>query len=238
MLPRTVTQILFCLFFVFVACSEQQEPNATLKDGESGEVTAASAMARRNLITISFTKWGDVIAVDTGLASAEVKDGRCRFSKPLKADESTQWNPFQIYWVIFDSQADVRNGRELSGVFTEDESHKADAVTRADGARPHGFSYLTERAAGFVNLSPVTMHDDDAMLQTVLDVAGHKAAIKGYAEMVDGACKTRTEACRGGTECFENGTFAPLGNIHVVQNMVGMPRTVEQEPTNRIAHGK
>lgn len=242
MLPRIVTSMLFVLLFTAVSCGDRSQPTQAnlssedldLRDGDSGDVTAALDLARRNLITMTFTKWGDVIAVDGGLASAEAKDGRCRFSKPLKSDASTQWNPFQIYWVIFDSHDDVRNGKELTGVFAENESHTSGSLVRKDGARPLGFSYLTERAASFVNLSPVNMHDDDARLETILNVAGHKAAIRAHAELVEGSCRTRVEACRGGEECYAGGSFAPLGNIHVVQNLVGMPKSVEQEPENRI----
>jgi hypothetical protein len=243
MLSKIGSIMLICLFFGLAGCSNQSNHSESHLDSGDPESSASdetqsklgSLSARNNVITMSFTKWGDVIAVDAGLVNPEAKDGKCKFAKPIKSDPSTRWNPFQIYWVIFDRQDDVRNGKELTGVFAEGESHKADSLLRTDGARPHGFSYLTDQAAGYVNMTEVEMFDDETRLQTVLNVSGHKAAIRSFAEMAAGNCTTRTEACRGGTECYENGVFSKLGNIHVVQNIVGLPREVKQEPTNRVA---
>jgi hypothetical protein len=246
MLSRIGLLLISCLLFELVACSDQaKQPENSMESGgtgttqgDSGNSKPGAPSSRDNLITMSFTKWGDVISVDAGLVYSEVKGGKCKFSKPVTTDESTRWSPFQIYWVIFDRQDEVRNGKEFIGIFYENESHKSDSLVRRDGARPHGFSYLTDQAAGYVNLSPVTMYDDDSRLHTVMNVAGHKAAIRSYAELIDGSCGTRTEACRGGEECYQSGNFAPLGNIHVVQNIVGLPREVHQEPTHRVAKSR
>lgn len=237
------THLFICVLFLGLsACSDQpKKAESSLdfdgSDGDQtdvGEAKPGTPSTRNNLMTMSFTKWGDVIAVDAGIVQLDAKDGKCKFSKPVKSDQSTKWNPFQIYWVIFDRQDDVRNGTELNGVFAENESFKSDSLVRADGARPRGFSYLTDQAAGYVNMTPVTMHDEDSRLHTVLNVAGHKAAIRAFVELAKDGCVTRTEACRGGEECYENGTFAPLGNIHVVQNIIGLPKEVRQEPANRV----
>jgi hypothetical protein len=196
----------------------------------------ASNVTRHPILTMTFTKWGDVIMVDAGVARSA--EGQCKFVAPILTDASTHWSPLQIYWLIFDKAADVKHGTELAGIFSEDDSIKSTDLIRVDGATPYGFSYLSSQAAGYVKLTPVQTYDDGARIQTVLDVSGHKAAIRAIAEDKDGRCQSNTEACVGGEDCFNGGSFSPLGNIHVVQSMFGMPKEVRQQPVNGVTAGK
>lgn len=244
MLSRKTT-LLAGLLLALAGCGKEKEPMRSSvssdaiepsSDNGSSAQSVAALVSRQTIVTMTFTKWGDIIAVDTALTKAA--DGRCKFVEPIISDDSTKWSPFQIYWVIFDRASDVKNGTELSGIFGDGDTRISANLRRADGATPFGFSYLSAQAAGYVKLTPVTFFDDGTRIQTVLDISGHKAAIRSIAEDRDGTCKARTEACVGGESCYSNGSFSPLGNIHVVQSMLGLPKEVRQQPSNGVTHGK
>jgi hypothetical protein len=227
------------IMLTLAACGRTETPDQAgltsdhRTDDRAGDNTKISAqfsgvITRQTLTTMTFTKWGDVLMVDAGVAKST--DGKCSFSEPIKQDASTRWTPFQIYWTIFDNASDVRNGTTIAGIFSDDDVADATTLSKADGTKPKGFAYLSEQSAGYVNLSTPERLSDGAELRTVLSISGHKAAIRAIVEAKDGACVTKTEACRGGTECFNGGAFQPLGNIHVLQNPFGMPREIQQQP--------
>ena len=213
--------------------TDQSSLTSQTSDDRSADNTKIAAQlsgvtTRQTLMTMTFTKWGDILMVDAGIVKST--EGKCSFSEPIKQDASTRWSPFQIYWTIFDNAADVRNGTTISGIFSADDVADASTLSKTDGTKPKGFAYLSEQGASYVNLSKPERLNEGAELRTILSISGHKAAIRTVVAAQDGACVTKTEACRGGAECFAGGSFQPLGNIHVVQNPFGMPRDIQQQP--------
>jgi hypothetical protein len=182
---------------------------------------------RATVMTMSFTKWGDVIMVDAGIIKSA--EGKCAFTAPFKADTSTSWKPFQIYWSIFDNAADARNGTTISGIFSETDVADSTKLQKPDGVKPHGYAYLSEQSAKLVGLTEPETSPDGSEMKTILTIAGHKSALRTSVAAVEGGCAVTTVSCRGGAECFTGGAFVPTGNIHVTQNPFGIPRAIEQQ---------
>ena len=228
---------------ILSGCGRTNDGNISMLsgNGEPAEVSGNEAISgadvsRQIITTMTFTKWGDVIIVDAGVTKDAA--GKCVYVDPIKSDASTKWSPLQIYWAIFDSAADVKNGTKIEGIFSETDVSDAALLSRTDGVKPFGFAYLSEQAAGYVNLTPIEKSDGGTTLTTILDISGHKAAIRAKVSEKDGQCVSMTEACRGGAECLQGGSVMPLGNIHVVQSMLGLPKEIKQAPTSGVSSGQ
>lgn len=219
--------LFFAILMTCTGCGPRGQRMSTLRQFQSHK--ASEMIERRSLASMTFSKWGDVILADVGVARSD--GGACRFVPPIKEDESTRWSPFQIYWAIFDNLADVRNGLAISGFYGISDQLCAAQLTRPDGARAIGFSYISDDGARFVNLTPGELLDDGSQLRTVLNITGWKAAIRAFTSDSDGRCLIRSEGCVGDAACFEGGVFVPFGNIAVTQTQLGFPRQVTLEPT-------
>ena len=183
---------------------------------------------RKSLLTITFSRWKDAILIDA--AVGRNPDGTCAFASQKKNDVSTKRMPVQVFWVVFDPASEIRNGAEMSGHYSDSDSLKAQQLTKQDGTAGLGFSYLSERNEAFFNLTPIEYENDGKSLKTVLSITTHKAALRVYVTDENQKCGTRTEVCDGGDECYASGTFAPMGNFEVKQNMIGVPLDVTHTP--------
>jgi hypothetical protein len=218
--------------FTLTSCgkTEQTEQTEQAKLNANNDAkmqsTRGASITRHTIMTMTFSKWGDVLKVDAGISQSP--DGKCSFVDPIKQDASTRWAPFQIYWAVFDKESDVLNGTTISGTYSDQDFTDARVQRKNDGAKPLGFAYLSDKSARHVNLSEPERLNNGAELRTVLTISRHKAAIRTVAESRNGACIAKTESCTGGEECFSDGEFKSLGTIRVVQNIFGMPRAVQQ----------
>ena len=84
------------LLFALAGCGGPTAPESATQ-----EVVTAS---RSHSTFVSFSNWQDTIHLDNGL---ERVGGACKITQPLVQDATTQWAPFQVYWVVRDNASDA-----------------------------------------------------------------------------------------------------------------------------------
>jgi hypothetical protein len=182
---------------------------------------------------MSFSIWDDVVVSEAGVMLHH--DGVCRFIAPSRNDESTRWTPYQVYWVIFGDERDVRNGSSMSGFFGSQDLVVASKITNTDGEPAVGFSYVNPEMYRVIDIKPGEFEQDGSVLTTTMNVMGRKAVIRSETHAANGTCEVSSEVCNGSVDCSVPGMFEKLGNIRVTQTMVGIPRnvTIDADPQIR-----
>lgn len=193
----------------------------------------SSKFSRHLIGTMSFSVWDDLVVSDVGVELTA--DGACRFGEPTRADESTRWTPYQVYWVIFGDSSEVRNGTTLSGYFGPDDVVDIGKIVNIAGEKPVGFSFVDSAMYRVIDIAPGEYNEERTSLQTTLNVMGRKAVVRSKTFIQDGTCKVTSEACNGSVDCNAPGMFVTLGNFRVTQTLIGVPKdvSVESEPQLR-----
>jgi hypothetical protein len=165
---------------------------------------------------VTFTSWTDTLHIDTAVKNV---GGTCQIVDPLVSDESTNWRPFQLYWVIRDDEDDVTKSSINDAFFA------GDAVLKSEFPGSLGFAYLDNSFAGMLELKAMSLSPDRSAVQAT--IGSPFDAVLRLETFLDGdACATRTLYCRTSGDCSSVSAFSPLGSIHVTQNFFNYPTSV------------
>jgi hypothetical protein len=169
---------------------------------------------------VYFNRWTDFLSLQAGLST------RCRFLDPFVVDDSTSWPPLQVFWVIYDNPADVKDGALIEDTFFAGDVLTVEDFEARAGKDALGFKYLPPSQRTFLDIEEMVVHEGGRSLEATL---GAPLRVKlrvdaSTQDSEDGTCTVQTRWCEADADPCEP---APLTAIEVTLNGLYLVQDVQ-----------
>ncbi len=207
---------LFALAAIFVSCSTDQ--SSYLSDSENADQRVHLTYVD---VDVSVNPFDDMVQIDAGVG---FRGDHCEFIDPIDPSNDhyetvlSSWSPLQIYWAIYDKQADVQR-TSIPDVYFEGDDLQLELLPVISGKNVLGVMSLNENSRQYVKFSNFRFSEDRSTMS--LDAAAPmNAKLRAFALLDGDRCKTAISYCQSG-RCEEDSDFTPFQTIHVKAGLFG-----------------